>query len=249
MYCKVKIKNEEYQCYYETNNKKDNQPIILLHGWGVNSEEFKNIINKLNYYVIAIDFIGFGKSEKPNQPFTIEDYVNQLHQIINYLQLNNIILLGHSFGGRVAIKYNYYYDVKKLILVDSAGLRKKTIKLYYDIYKYKFLKKLYKLINKNKYNNLIKTSGSKDYKVLSPIMKQTMNNIINYDLRKYCKKSKTKTLILWGLYDSETPIKDGYAFLKLFYNSRIIVFYNSMHFPYITEQEKFINAINSGYND
>lgn len=249
MYCKVKIKNENYNCYFDTNNKKNKQPLILLHGWGVSSSEFKDIIDNLNYYVIMIDFIGFGKSDDPKQPFTLDDYISQLHQMINYLQLNNVILLGHSFGGRVAIKYNYYYDIKKLILVDSAGINNKKLKTYYQIYKYKLLKNIYKIIDKEKYNKLITSSGSRDYKILSPIMKQTMNNILKQDLKKYCKNTKTKTLILWGLYDNETPVKNGYTYLNLFYNARIIIFYNSFHFPYVTEQEKFINAINSGYND
>lgn len=249
MYCTVKIKNHSYNSYYETNGKTSQKPLVLLHGWGVNSTIYNEIINDLNYYAIVIDLIGFGKSDIPIVPFTLEDYVNQLEQIIEYLNLENITLLGHSFGGRVAIKYNYYYNLKNLVLVDSAGIKHRSFDLYKKIYKYKILKKYYSFTNKSKYEQLIKNSGSRDYKVLSPIMKQTMNNVIKEDLKKYCKKTRTKTIILWGLKDCETPITDGYKFYKIFYNSRIIIFYNSAHFPHLDEKEKFIRVLNCVINE
>ena len=169
--------------------------------------------------------------------------------LIKQLKLSNITLLGHSFGGRVAIKYNYYYNLKKLILVDAAGIKHKSLKIYKEIIKYKILKKILLYINKQKYLDLIKNSGSRDYKILSPVMKQTMNNIIKEDLRKYCTSTRTRTLIIWGLKDNETSISDGYTYYNIFYSSRLVVFYNSGHFPHLDETEKFIKVINYDRND
>lgn len=244
MFCKVKIKDKEYNCYYETNGKIAKQPLVILHGWGVNCSIFKSIINELNYYTISIDFIGFGKSDNPIIPFTLDDYVEQLHQIVKYLKLQNISILGHSFGGRVAIKYNYYYNLNTLILVDSAGIKHRTFVTYKKIIKYKLLKKYYYIFHKNKYNILINNSGSNDYKVLLPVMKQTMNKIITIDLKKYCKTTRTNTLILWGVNDTETPISDSYIFHKIFFNQKLIIFYKSGHFPFLDEKEKFIRVLN-----
>jgi len=173
MYCKVKIKEHNYNCYYETNGDETKAPLVLLHGWGVDSKIFDNIVKELNYYIITIDFIGFGKSDIPITPFKLEDYISQVHQILSYLKITHFILLGHSFGGRVAIKYNYYYNVSKLILVDTAGIKHWSYSLCKRILKYKILKKIYFFTNKTKYEYLIKNSGSRDYKILTPIMKQT----------------------------------------------------------------------------
>lgn len=249
MFCKVKINNQTYNSYYETYGSKENNPLVILHGWGIDSSSFKEVINNLNYYVILIDFIGFGKSDEPIIPFSLEDYVSQVAQTISYLKIKDFILLGHSFGGRVAIKYNYYYNLNKLILVDSAGIKHKTLSLYKKIIKYKILKKIYYLFNKPKYNYLIKNSGSRDYKVLPPIMKQTMNKVIKEDLKKYCKSNKTPTFILWGVNDLETPLSDCYIFHKLFFKCRLVIFYKSGHFPYLDEKEKFIRVINGVIND
>lgn len=244
MYCKVKIKNHIYNCFYETFGVDTKDPLVILHGWGVDSSIFKSLVEKLNYYVIVIDFLGFGKSDMPITALTLEDYVNQVNQVIKYLKLKNVYMLGHSFGGRVAIKYNYYYNLDGLILTDSAGIRHFSLKLKKKVLKYKFLKKLYFFTNKKKYNELIKNSGSRDYKALNTIMKQTMNKVIKVDLKKYCKKTRIKTLILWGVHDEETKVVDAYTYNDLFYDSRLILFYNSGHFPFIDETEKFIRVVN-----
>ena len=249
MFCKIKINENTYNCYYETYGDIKNPPLVLLHGWGVDSSIFKNIIPSLHYYCILIDFIGFGKSDQPKTPFTLNDYVTQINKMLLKLKVKNYSMLGHSFGGRVAIKYNYYYNINYLILSDSAGIKRNNIKLRTKILKYKLLKKIYYITSKTKYNELISNSGSRDYKLLSPVMKQTMNKVIKEDLKKYCKNRKTKTLLLWGLYDEETPLKDGYLFNNLFENSRIIIFYKSNHFPHLDEKDKFIRLVNDTLYD
>lgn len=248
MFCKVKIKNNSYNSYYETYNDKNMQPLVILHGWGVDSSIFNNLIDKLNYFVVVIDFLGFGKSDKVITPLSLEDYVSQVNQVIKYLNLKNYYILGHSFGGRVAIKYNYYYDIRALILVDSAGIKHNSFKIKAKIFKYKIKKHIYKFFNKYKYITLINESGSSDYKILSGVMKQTMNKVIKVDLKKYCH-SPTKTLILWGINDKETKVNDAYIFYNLFKNARLIQFYHSGHFPFLTEEKKFIRVVNEVLDD
>ncbi len=249
MFHKLKIQNIDYNCYYETFGDSKNPPLVLLHGWGVDSSIFKNIIDPLKYYIITLDFIGFGKSDHPQTPFSVDDYVMQVHELLKILKVKSCIMLGHSFGGRVAIKYNFYYNVDKLILVDSAGIRRKNKQLRKKIIKYKLLKTVYLLFNRTKYKNLVNNSGSRDYKILSPIMKQTMNKVIKEDLRKYCNKRRTQTFILWGINDQETPLQDAYTYHEIFQISRLIIFYKSGHFPYLDEQQKFVRVINEVQND
>ena len=79
-------------------------------------------------------------------------------------------------------------------------------------------------------------------------MKQTMNKVIKVDLKKYCH-SPTKTLILWGINDTETKINDAYTFYNIFKNARLIQFYHSSHFPFLTEEKKFIRVVNEVLDD
>lgn len=105
------------------------QSIIFLHGWKSSKEVWgsvsqlisKSVNQLINIY--ALDFLGFGKSEIPKQVMSVGDYANLVEQFIKKLELTNVIIVGHSFGGRVGIKLASKYPsvISKLVLVDAAG--------------------------------------------------------------------------------------------------------------------------------
>ena len=108
--------------------------VVLLHGWGASIAAFNPIIDNLSkkFKVYAIDFPGFGLSDKPDKSYHVEDYSKIVLEFINKMNLKDVILIGHSFGGRVIIKLvgKLGFCPKKIILVDSAGIRpKKTLKV------------------------------------------------------------------------------------------------------------------------
>ena len=238
--------------YFETNDGKMNyevigkgKTIIFLHGWGQNLNTFNRIATPLKdeYRIILVDFLGFGLSDEPEHVIGVDNYVNHLRSLIEYLDIKSPILIAHSFGGRVAIKYAAKYFVDKLVLVDSAGIKVKSFKKCYKIMKYKLIKKFYYYFFKTKYEKLIATSGSVDYKNASPIMKGVLSKVVNEDLKKYLKKLTTDTLIIWGIFDNDTLYKHGQIMNKLIRKSKLINFYKSGHFPYIDEEKKFINEL------
>lgn len=226
-------------------------PIILLHGWGTSCNTFSNLATRLenNYEVHLIDLIGFGKSEEPFKAFCLSDYVYFLNDYIIRNNIKNPIILGHSFGGRIAIKYaSMFKNIDRLILVDSAGIKKRlTLKKLIKVKTYKLKKKWYKLTrNINKYNQLITNSGSYDYKNASNIMKATLSKIISEDLKKHLRDIPVETLIIWGKDDKETPYKDALTMNKLIKNSGLVTLENTGHFPYLESKYEF-NSIISNY--
>ena len=81
---------------------------------------------------------------EPSDYYVLEDYVGLVEQFVNDKKLANPIILGHSFGGRIAIRYASRHQVSKLILVDSAGMKPKNyVKVKLKIMIYKLKKKLY----------------------------------------------------------------------------------------------------------
>ena len=223
-------------------------PVILLHGWGTNYNTFSYLTNYLkNYFtVFLIDLPGFGKSEEPPHIYTLDNYVHFLFTFIEELQIENPIILGHSFGGRIAIKYAAVSDnIKKLILVDSAGIKHiKSLNTYFKIVKYKYLKFYYrKTKNITKYNQLNKVSGSTDYVALSDIMKGTMTKVLKENLKPKLKKIKVETLLIWGKDDKSTPYKDAAIMNKHISNSGIVSFDNVGHFPYLERKKQFNHII------
>jgi pimeloyl-ACP methyl ester carboxylesterase len=245
---KIKISdlNINYVSYINEDNKKN---IILLHGWGSNLNIFNFIISSLkdNYNVYAIDLPGFGESDMPNNPLWINDYSLIIKKFIEYFNIDNPILIGHSFGGRIIIKLlsKFKLDVNKIVLIDSAGIRpKRTIKYYFKIYLYKFLK-LFKHILGIKYLNYIrKLFGSSDYNMVNDVLKKTLINTVNEDLKKDLSNIDKETLIVWGENDNITPVKDAKVINKLVVNSGLVILKNAGHYSFLDKPYDCIKIIN-----
>lgn len=224
-----------------------NKPIILLHGWGVDSSIYDYLAQNLakDYLVYQIDLPGFGKSEEPICPYSLDDYVKLLRQFITDKNIENPIILGHSFGGRIVIKYASLYHVEKLILVDSAGLKKRNYHLVKTKIKIYQLKKKWYRLTKNiiKYHNLIKNSGSDDYQNASIIMKKTMINITNEYLEPLLKNIKCDTLIIWGKKDTTTPYYQALKLKKKIKNAGLVTLEGAGHFPFLESKQTFIKIL------
>lgn len=135
------LKYNEYNiCIYEKGRGK--VPIVLLHGAGLDSAmlSWREVMDLLSnsYTVYAIDLLGYGKSDKPENMSGDKFYKNHivcLENIINQLKLDKFILSGISMGGAIAIGYTLKNPnkVKVLIPVDSWGLTSKMSfhRLYY----------------------------------------------------------------------------------------------------------------------
>lgn len=224
------------------------KPIIILHGWNVDISIYEDIVKLLSkdYQVYLIDLPGFGKSMTPSIPYTLDDYVYFLDSFLLENKINNPILIGHSFGGRIAIRYANKYKVDKLILISSAGIRRFNFKTQYKIYTYKLKKKYYTLTkNISKLERLINNSGSTDYKCLNNVMKKTMSNIVNTNQVKELKGINSTTLLMWGKNDLETPYKNALIMNKKIDNSGLVTFNNSGHFPFLDEKYAFLRVLSS----
>lgn len=209
--------------------------IVLLHGWGQSKETFDFLIPTLekSNTVYALDLPGFGKSTEPDKGWSLDDYENMLVDFFLCYQIKEPIVLGHSFGGRLAIKLAAHKRVSAIILVDSAGLIHHPIQRWWKIKKYKWLKYIYKKTrNYKKYNDLIQISGSNDYRDATPSMKQTLAKVTNENLKKDLKKIHCDCLIIWGKEDTITPFDDALYMYHHIKNAGLVPIDNATHFCY-----------------
>lgn len=224
--------------------KAGNDLIVFLHGWGANLSLMKPLANNLvgDFSFLFIDFPPFGKSNEPKEPWQLTDYVNLTQKLVEKTCLENnfdsISVVSHSFGGRVSLVLATKIKVKSLVLIASAGLKPKfSPKVKFNVLKYKILKKFG--------SEKAKTMGSSDYKRLSPIMKQTFNKIIKEDLKPYCKKISSKTLIIFGDKDRQTPLYMGKRMNRLIKNSKLVILENADHFAYLKHLNFVSNLISN----
>ncbi|MDL2211891.1 alpha/beta hydrolase [Erysipelotrichaceae bacterium OttesenSCG-928-M19] len=220
------------------------QPVIVMHGWGQNLEMMYSIVTALkdNFEVYNIDLPGFGQSDEPKYPYTIDDYTNFLEEFIKLNDIENPIIIGHSFGCRIAIKYAARNDnLKEMILTGAAGVMdRKTFLYYFRIYTYKFIK-LFKDVPfiKHYIREAMENRGSEDYKNSSPIMKEVLKNTVNENLTPYLNEIKVRTLLVFGSKDDQTPLWMGQLMNEKINDSELIVYEGCSHYAYLEKIEQF----------
>ena len=216
-------------------------PIIMMHGWG-SEHNALSVFEKVgveNHEVFNIDLPGFGKSDEPCDPWGIDEYAAFLGRFVAQLGLTNPILLGHSFGGRVAIAYAAQNPVERLILVDAAGIKpRRPLKYYLKVYSYKLARKLYPMVfgqkkAEEKIEKMRSKSGSADYRNSSPMMRKIMVKAVNTDLRHLMPSISAPTLLLWGEEDTATPMRDAHIMNRLIKNSTLVSFPGAGHFSFL----------------
>lgn len=226
---------------------------VLLHGWGSNLEVFNQVINHFqnDFRVIAIDLPGFGKSQSPNEVWGVLDYTDFIEEFFRLNGIQNPILAGHSFGGRISIVYASRNPVSKLLLLDSAGIKpKRKLSYYIKVYSYKLVRKtLPFVVGAKKAEEILysyrKKVGSSDYQNSSGIIRQIMVKVVNEDLKHLMPKIKAPTLLIWGENDTATPVSDGKIMEKLIPGSGLVVLKNAGHFAFLDKMSEFLIILNS----
>lgn len=216
-------------------------PVILMHGWGGDHSTLSIFerVGREQHEVFNIDLPGFGKSEEPPTAWGIDEYTDMLERFIKILGIENPIILGHSFGGRIAISYASRNPVDRLILVDAAGIKPRRSLMYYlKIYSYKLARRFYPLFFGKKHaeeaiQRLRASRGSSDYRNSSPLMREVMVKVVNNDLRKLMPLINVPTLLLWGENDTATPMRDAHIMNRLIKNSTLVSFPGAGHFSFI----------------
>ena len=227
--------------------------LILLHGWGTNLHTFDPIANELakEFKIYKLDFPGFGESDPPKSVWGVENYTNFIEKFVQDNNINNPIIIGHSFGGRVALLYASRNEVSKLILIDAAGVKpKRTLKYFFKVYSYKIYKNFLPLLigktraNKNLYQYR-KRVGSGDYNNSTGIMRNVLVKVVNEDLKHVMPKIKAPTLLIWGENDTATPIKDAKIMEQRIKDCGLVILKNAGHFSFLDKPYEVSLIINS----
>jgi len=229
--------------------KGSKKVLFFLHGWGGDKNSFSMVKNHITVdcSMVFVSFSGFGLSPQPHRAFYVDDYVEELMDLVLNLNIKSkITFVCHSFGARVAIKFfNKYPDfVESLFIVDGAGIKpRRGLKYYTKINKYKRIKK--QVLKGKKDKKELDKYGSADYKSLSGVMRQTLINVVNEDLKKYIKNINVDTLLFWGKNDKDTPLYMAKKMKKWIRKSELILVKNAAHFSYLDNYAFFIRVLNA----
>ena len=219
----------------------EGRAILLLHGWGSNANVFKDLQTSLSksFKVFAPNFPGFGGSDEPQTAWSCHEYAGWVETFMQKLHIENPIVLGHSFGGRIALILNDRLQLSRLVLTGSAGLIFKKKKTVIFKFLHRFLKKgILRKVG-------IRLFGSRDYRNATPQLREILKKVIADDLEGYARKVCIPTLLIWGEKDTETPVAMGRKFNELIAHSTLEILNNCGHYCFLDHKSEFFNLVNS----
>jgi pimeloyl-ACP methyl ester carboxylesterase len=228
--------------------------ILILHGWSSSSDSWIKAmehLSRVGYQIICPDLPGFGKSGTPAESWDTDDYMEWLSGLIGVLKLDKFILLGHSFGGRIAIKFSAKNadKLKCLILCDSAGIRPKLnakrtavykmVQMGNSVFASGFLLKIKDILR----NILYFFIKNIDYVKAKGVMRATMTKVVNEDLTSCLSDIKNKTLLVWGKNDKLVSIEYAYQFNDKIKDSKLEIIPGVGHSPHLKYFERLTEII------
>jgi pimeloyl-ACP methyl ester carboxylesterase len=229
-------------------------PVLLLHGWGVrvSSQSLAGIQEVLagTHRAVALDLPGFGWSERPAAVWGVAEYARHVAGFLDTLGIPRAAVLGHSFGGRVAIRLaaEHAARVCRLVLVASAGIRPpRSARYYVRVGLVKGVRRLFGLpvwgrLGARVIARVTERVGSRDYRAAGA-MRPILVKVVNEDLAPMLPAIQAPTLILWGDRDQEVPRAAMDRMAQGIPGARMVVFPGAGHFPFQDAPAAFHQAL------
>jgi len=256
---------------------RNNPPVILIHGLGqLGMQDWFSIIPALekNYHVIALDLPGFGLSRAPKGRFLPTNYARVIAAIDSQYNSRGIkqkaIIIGHSMGGAVALRYTELYEaqVKQLILIDAAGILEKSafikhITAFEHNNDDSSFKKL-QIEGINEVSSSMVEAGTKNTAITDLLQdndsvwdwlvsdSSNMNaalSLVEEDLSQAVYQVAVPVNIIWGEKDSIAPLRTGKVLNKQMNNARLQVIKGAGHVPMKSHPTEFLKTLKIALNE
>ena len=233
--------NQNYYFFKE----EDTIPIVFIHGVGLDHQMWNRQVDYFNEFsILTYDLLGHGKTPFNKEKLSLKDFSNQLLELLNYLKIEKINLVGFSLGSLIALDFSSHFQnrIEKLILISTTYKRSEQERsLVLERYNQA---KLNKPISKQ----ALKRWFSDKYLKENPETYDFFNNILNkipkdhknflkayelfanhYDDFEAIKKIDRKTLVMTGSDDVGSTPAMSKELVKDLVNSTYIEIQNGKH--------------------
>lgn len=227
--------------------------VLLLHGWGGCIGSMAPIRDSLkrSYRVITVDLPGFGLSERPPAVWGSAEYGAAIAELLRETDTpQTVAVIGHSFGGKVAIRLALANPgiTRSLVLVGTPGVRlplsPKAARRVATVKRARAVAPHLPGPLRRWLEGRLITLGSEDYRnagEMRPILVKTVNE----DLREVLPGIAVPTLLVWGALDDAAPLEIGRQMEQLIRGAGLVVLEKSGHFPYLDEPGAFAAVLAS----
>ncbi|MEP0933735.1 alpha/beta hydrolase [Leptolyngbya sp. NM2-A1] len=232
--------------YTQTGSESDSTPILFLHGWGISAEPYHKILKLLaqQHRVLAPDLPSFARSSYSKLIPDYDSYAKFLLSSLDTLNLQHVHLIGHSFGGGIAIALSALapHRVRSLILVDSTGLPCVSIPELLPRRALEMTAQLLlpglrlKLVDIPQIfsSNLLFNTGN---------VIQALLLALQVDLKHLLPEIQASCLLLWSEKDLTTPLTAAREMAAIIPNSSLTIVEEGFHEWALWYPEKFTSTM------
>lgn len=221
--------------------------IVLIHGWNQSKKIWDQIINNFDFKTVAIDLPGFGNENLISKEWGVQEYTRWLKERIGKLKpnKNSIVLVGHSFGGRIATRIALENPrwLKAIVLSGSPSIYRPNTKTRVLISIYKLLKifipRKIKLIFLPKELKKAYVSG----------LDEIFRRVVTYDQTPSLSKISVPTLLIWGENDTEVPLHIPKEMNNKIKNCKLSIIENAGHNSFLDNPTLFIGYVKKFINE
>lgn len=207
--------------------------LLLIHGWNTSDLYMEVFIRPFSsrFNIISLDLFS-----DINKEYTIDSFIEEIHQIVEQYSSDNLVIIGHSFGGKLAYFYSLKYPVELLVLLAPSLIKPHfSFKRVLKVRLYKIAKKFHLPIPKF-------LRGSKDYQNAKGLMKKTFLNCYGYYIKEVDQKN-TNVIVFGFKKDDQVKKYQILKIKKYLPNSRIIM-YKGNHFSYLDYVKEIVLIVN-----
>jgi pimeloyl-ACP methyl ester carboxylesterase len=254
--------NENFRLHYE--DRGHGLPLILLHGVWMSNRFFSNQIEQLSKHlrIIAVDFRSHGRSPSPDDGHTVRTYAQDLRTLIGALALENFVLAGWSMGAMVMWEYWQQFGSNGLlgsIVIDQSASDYAWTDWPLGLVDFEGLQRVMKRLQTSRFE-LCRDLGAAMFS--APVSDSDLDWMVRemsrpaasvaaaiffdqtvQDYRKALPTFATPTLLCFGRDGKTTPLEAGEHLREILPNSRLVVFEESGHCPFLEEPGKFNDSV------
>lgn len=233
--------------------------VVFLHGWGRTRADFSTMAKEAvasGYVVASLDLPGFGATPPPDEGKGTDWYrdvvASAISDFVAKFGVERVAIVGHSFGGRVAIKLASSISVDGLNFgADCAGVIVSGVPLFRSrsstkaplaLRTLKALVRL-KLVPQAKLERYRSNHGSLDYRRAEGVMRETFVKVVNEDYSHQLESIKGIPLIFyWGEDDTSAPLHQAQRGVEMVEGGRLIAV-SGDHFTFLGESGEVVKEL------
>lgn len=228
-------------------------PLVLVHGVGGDADQWAFVYGALaaKHRIIALDLLGFGRSDKPTIDYRVEVYVELLDRFLTALGIPRASLLGHSFGGWIVASFALAFPqrVDRLVLVDSAGMGTPVLPVDLNVSTRRNMREVFEFMFDDPRmvsDGLVDLAyGLHLDRNDGPTIRSALATLASTREKLDGKLGAltTPTLLVWGENDRLTPLAMAREFDSALPNAELVVIPRCGHLPLIENPTAFSNAV------